>query len=81
MARRAEGSGYPGLLSPGATDTPALDSLGFSDEVKKYMATLIPRGSMGRPEEIAGVATFLASDDSSFVNGIDLSVDGGQTQI
>ncbi len=69
------------LLSPGTTDTPALDSLGFGDDVKNYMASQIPRGSMGRPEEIAGVATFLASDDSSFVNGIELSVDGGQTQI
>jgi NAD(P)-dependent dehydrogenase (short-subunit alcohol dehydrogenase family) len=36
---------------------------------------------MGTPEEIAGVATFLASDDSSFVNGIELFVDGGSAQI
>ena len=69
------------LLSPGAVDTPALDGLGFDGEVKKHMASLIPRGSLGRSEEIAGVAAFLASDDSSYVNGIELSVDGGQTQI
>jgi NAD(P)-dependent dehydrogenase (short-subunit alcohol dehydrogenase family) len=37
----------------------------------------IPRGKMGRPEEIASVALFLASDDSSFVNRVELSVDGG----
>ncbi len=69
------------LLSPGTIDTPALDTLGFDDDAKRYMASQIPRGSMGRVEEIAGVATFLASDDSSFVNGIELSADGGQTQI
>ena len=39
--------------------------------------SLIPRGKMGHPEEIATVALFLASDDSSFVNGVELSVDGG----
>ena len=39
--------------------------------------SLIPRGKMGRPEEIAAAAVFLASDDSSFVNGVELSVDGG----
>ena len=37
--------------------------------------SLIPRGKMGRPEEIATVALFLASDDSSFVNGVELSVE------
>jgi NAD(P)-dependent dehydrogenase (short-subunit alcohol dehydrogenase family) len=41
----------------------------------------IPRGEMGRPEEIASVALFLASDDSSYVNGIELVVDGGTTVI
>ena len=39
--------------------------------------SLIPRGKMGRPEETATVAVFFASDDSSFVNGVELSVDGG----
>ena len=41
----------------------------------------IPRGVMGRPEEIATAALFLASSDSSFVNGIELFVDGGTAQI
>jgi hypothetical protein len=44
-------------------------------------AHLIPRGEMGRPEEIATVALFLASSDSSFVNGVELFVDGGTAQI
>jgi len=39
--------------------------------------SLIPRGKMGQPGEIATVALFLASDDSSFVNGVELAVDGG----
>jgi NAD(P)-dependent dehydrogenase (short-subunit alcohol dehydrogenase family) len=43
--------------------------------------SVIPRGKMGRPEEIAGAAVFLASDDSSFVNGVDLAVDGGLSAI
>jgi NAD(P)-dependent dehydrogenase (short-subunit alcohol dehydrogenase family) len=67
------------VLSPGTIDTPALDF--FGDEGKKALAAAIPRGTMGRPEEIAGAATFLASDDASFVNGIELFVDGGTAQI
>src|ERR1700757_713815 len=67
------------VLSPGTIDTPALDA--FSDEGKKALTAAIPRGTMGRPEEIAGAATFLASDDASFVNGIELFVDGGTAQI
>ncbi len=41
----------------------------------------IPMGRMGEPEEVAKVALFLASDDSSFVTGIELFVDGGRAQI
>ncbi len=67
------------VLSPGSIDTPALDF--FGDEGKKALIAAIPRGSMGRPEEIAGAATFLASDDASFVNGVELFVDGGTAQI
>ncbi len=67
------------LLSPGPIDTPGLNP--FGDEAKAMFASVVPRGSMGRPEEIAGVATFLASDDSSFVNGIELYVDGGSAQV
>ncbi len=67
------------LLSPGTIDTPILDPLG--DEAKKQFTAMIPRGEMGRPEEIATVALFLASSDSSFVNGVELFVDGGTAQI
>jgi NAD(P)-dependent dehydrogenase (short-subunit alcohol dehydrogenase family) len=67
------------LLSPGPIDTPILDPLG--PDFKAYMATLVPRGTIGRSEEIASVALFLASSDSSFVNGIELFVDGGSAQI
>ena len=67
------------ILSPGTIDTPILDPLGT--EAKERFKALIPRGEMGRPEEIATVALFLASNDSSFVNGIELFVDGGTSQI
>jgi NAD(P)-dependent dehydrogenase (short-subunit alcohol dehydrogenase family) len=67
------------VLSPGTIDTPALDGLGA--DAKESFKTLIPRGEMGRPEEIATAALFLASSDSSFVNGAELFVDGGTAQI
>ena len=67
------------VLSPGTIDTPILDPLG--PDAKKYFASLIPRGEIGCPEEIATAALFLASNDSSFVNGIELYVDGGVSQI
>jgi len=67
------------VLSPGTIDTPALDPLGAA--AKEQFTAMIPRGEMGRPEEIATVALFLASSDSSFVNGIELFVDGGTAQV
>ena len=67
------------VLSPGTIDTPALAQ--FGPEVKEMLRNQIPRGEMGRPEEIATAALFLASSDSSFVNGIELFVDGGTAQI
>ena len=67
------------LLSPGTIDTPILDPLG--PEAKEHFKSLIPRGEMGKSEEIATVALFLGSSDSSFVNGIELFVDGGMAQI
>lgn len=67
------------LLSPGAIDTPMMAA---TDPVfRAHIAALIPRGAMGRPEEIAAAALFLASSDASFVNGIELFVDGGMSQI
>ncbi|RYX85246.1 SDR family oxidoreductase [bacterium] len=68
------------LLSPGQINTPIQEQL-FDAETIKQFESLIPRGKMGRPEEIASVALFLASDDSSYVNGVELSVDGGTSAI
>jgi NAD(P)-dependent dehydrogenase (short-subunit alcohol dehydrogenase family) len=67
------------ILSPGTIDTPILDPLG--PDAKEFFKSQIPRGEMGRPEEVATVALFLASSDSSFVNGIELFVDGGTAQV
>ena len=67
------------VLSPGTIDTPILDQ--FGPEMKEAFRKAIPRGEMGRPEEIATAALFLASTDSSFVNGIELFVDGGTAQV
>ena len=67
------------MLSPGQIDTP--DSQRIDKETRQLFGSLIPRGKMGRPEEIASVALFLDSDDSSFVNGVELFVDGGMTAI
>ncbi|VVO73108.1 SDR family NAD(P)-dependent oxidoreductase [Pseudomonas fluorescens] len=73
-------------LSPGATKTPGLVGLAGPDAEQQqglldYMASQIPMGRVGEPAEIAAAAVFLASDDASFVNGIELFVDGGQAQI
>ncbi|HTM82498.1 SDR family NAD(P)-dependent oxidoreductase [Asticcacaulis sp.] len=68
------------VLHPGPIATPMQDQV-LSAEAKQMFESLIPRGTMGRPEEIAGAAVFLASDDSSFVNGLELSVDGGFSAI
>lgn len=72
-------------VSPGVTDTAGLNELFGGGEqaegTKDYLASLIPAGRVGRPEEIAKAVLFLASDDASFVNGVELFVDGGQAQI
>jgi NAD(P)-dependent dehydrogenase (short-subunit alcohol dehydrogenase family) len=71
------------ILSPGPVETAILGKLGVSEAdrpaFEDHMASLIPAGRMGRPEELARAALFLASDAGSFVNGIDLHVDGGMT--
>ncbi|MFJ2194051.1 SDR family NAD(P)-dependent oxidoreductase [Kitasatospora sp. NPDC087861] len=72
-------------LSPGPIDTPIMDSQADSkegaDAIRAAFTSLIPLGRMGRPEEVAAAALFLASDESSFCAGMDLSVDGGMAQI
>jgi NAD(P)-dependent dehydrogenase (short-subunit alcohol dehydrogenase family) len=67
------------ILSPGPIDTAIMEPLGA--DTKEFFKSQIPRGELGRPEEIATVALFLASSDSSFVNGIELFVDGGTAQV
>jgi len=67
------------VISPGPIDTPILEPLGPA--AKEQFTALIPRGEIGRPEEIATTALFLASSDSSFINGVDLFVDGGLVAI
>jgi NAD(P)-dependent dehydrogenase (short-subunit alcohol dehydrogenase family) len=67
------------VLSPGQIDTP--DSQRLDTETREMFESLIPRGKMGRPEEIATVVLFLASDDSSYLNGVELSLDGGFSAI
>ncbi|MFF0227029.1 SDR family NAD(P)-dependent oxidoreductase [Streptomyces sp. NPDC004629] len=66
------------VLSPGPTETPGLIGAVGPDHL---LASEVPLGRIGRPDEIAAVATFLASDASSFVNGVDWFVDGGQAQV
>jgi NAD(P)-dependent dehydrogenase (short-subunit alcohol dehydrogenase family) len=72
-------------ISPGVTDTAGLHELfggdGEAEGTKDYLAGLIPAGRIGQPEEIAKAVLFLASDEASFVNGVELFVDGGQVQI
>ena len=72
-------------LSPGPIETPAMNGLVANEEqarqFKAGMAAAVPMGRIGDPDEIAKVAVFLASDDSSFVTGIELFVDGGMAQV
>ena len=67
------------MISPGPTETPILQSQfgKNTDAMKERFKTMIPVGRMGKPEEIASAAVFLASDESSYITGIDLPVDGG----
>ena len=67
------------VINPGPVETPILKAQ-FGDNaeaMKERFKTMVPMGRMGKPEEIASAAVFLASDESSFISGIDLPVDGG----
>ena len=72
-------------VSPGSTDTPGLSELLASTETgeqrKKRMSNSIPLGRFGTPDEIAKAVVFLASDDSSYIAGTELFVDGGFAQV
>jgi NAD(P)-dependent dehydrogenase (short-subunit alcohol dehydrogenase family) len=67
------------VLSPGPTETPIIGELP-SDNIARLVST-IPMGRMGSSDEIAKAALFLASNDSSFITGIELFVDGGRAQV
>ena len=72
-------------ISPGPIDTPGLSELLASSETgeqrKKMISTTVPLGRFGRPEEIAKAVVFLASDDASYITGVELFVDGGFAQV
>jgi NAD(P)-dependent dehydrogenase (short-subunit alcohol dehydrogenase family) len=83
--RRVEvDAGVARLTAELAVDERGVDAMpgrGRCCECLRASQAVIPRREMGRPEEIASVALFLASDDSSYVNGMELVVDGGTTVI
>jgi NAD(P)-dependent dehydrogenase (short-subunit alcohol dehydrogenase family) len=72
-------------ISPGPIETPIFGKMGLTEEQSTEFANSIissvPLGRVGQSEEVAAAATFLASDESSYITGIDLSVDGGQGQV
>jgi NAD(P)-dependent dehydrogenase (short-subunit alcohol dehydrogenase family) len=68
------------VLSPGPIQTPGFHVYA-NDDVKSYMKSMVPLGRIGEADEIAKAALFLASDDSSYVAGVELFVDGGVAAI
>jgi len=72
-------------VSPGPVDTPGLSDLmassGAGEQRLKMMANIVPLGRLGTPDEIAKAVVFLASDDSSYITGTELFVDGGMAQV
>jgi NAD(P)-dependent dehydrogenase (short-subunit alcohol dehydrogenase family) len=73
------------VISPGPIDTPGVSGLAKTEEERQalyaQLTATVPLGRIGQPDEIAKAAVFLASDDSSFIAGIELFVDGGSAQV
>jgi NAD(P)-dependent dehydrogenase (short-subunit alcohol dehydrogenase family) len=73
------------VVSPGPIDTPGVDGLASNAEeakqIKAGLTSQVPLGRMGQPDEIAKAVVFLASEDSSYVAGVELFVDGGMVQV
>ena len=72
------------VITPGTTDTPAFDKFVPAEQieaVKQHFAGVMPIGRIGQPSDIGKTAVFLASDDSSFMLGAELLVDGGMTYL
>jgi NAD(P)-dependent dehydrogenase (short-subunit alcohol dehydrogenase family) len=72
------------VITPGTTDTPAFDKFVPAEQieaVKTHFASVMPIGRIGQPSDIGKTAVFLASDDSSFMLGAELLVDGGMTYL
>jgi NAD(P)-dependent dehydrogenase (short-subunit alcohol dehydrogenase family) len=72
-------------ISPGPIETPALEKTGLTPEQVKQAAAQwaseTPLGRRGKPEEVAAAVVFLAADESSYITGVDLAVDGGMAQV
>jgi NAD(P)-dependent dehydrogenase (short-subunit alcohol dehydrogenase family) len=72
-------------MSPGPIETLALEKAGLTveqaEQAAAQFASQVPLGRRGKPEEIAAVVVFLASDESSYITGVDLAVDGGMAQV
>ncbi len=72
------------VISPGPIDTPIFNELGIPKEqlggFQQFLTSIVPLGRLGRDEEVANAALFLASEQSSFISGVTLQVDGGLNQ-
>ncbi len=72
-------------VSPGPIETPALENAGLTPEQAQQaddqFVSQVPLGRRGKPDEIAAAVVFLASNESSYVTGVDLAVDGGMAQV
>ena len=72
-------------IAPGPIDTPIFDKLGMPEEMldqaKEQFTGMVPMKRFGTPDELAKGALFLASDDSTYIAGIDLHIDGGLVSI